>query len=231
MAHVLVVDDDRGIRNLIARALGRRGHTVALAEDGQEAMQILRRETPDLAILDVILPLASGLDVCRFMRTHPQLRRIPILFLTQRQALEDKVAGFGAGADDYLTKPFALAELELRVAALLRRSPVVTHERLLVGSICLNPNDSSASVDGHVVSLTPVEFELLRYLVEHAGQTVTADHLLRAVWAYPADVGSTSLVRMHILNLRRKIEQEPSNPKFLRTVPRHGYMIVLEQEP
>ncbi|MHB0856280.1 MAG: response regulator transcription factor [Anaerolineae bacterium] len=228
MARVLVVDDDHGVRNLIARALARRGHTLSLAEDGRQAIGILRRETPDLAILDVVMPLANGLDVCRFMRAQPQLRRLPILFLTQRQALEDKVEAFGAGADDYLTKPFALTELELRVAALLRRAPMVAQELISAMGVALNPNDSSVTVNGRSVSLTPVEFDLLRYLVEHAGQTVTADHLLGAVWAYPGETGSTSLVRTHILNLRRKIENDPSHPTFLRTVPHHGYMIVAE---
>jgi len=151
----------------------------------------------------------------------------PILFLTARSKIEDKIEGFEAGADDYLTKPFDLRELELRVRALLRRSmPSEAPKTLLeIGPLSLDPRTFKLGVDGKVLLLTPVEFELLYYLMKHAGEVISTERLLQEVWEYPPGTGDPNLVRAHIKNLRSKIEPSPSNPTYIRTISRHGYII------
>jgi DNA-binding response OmpR family regulator len=166
-----------------------------------------------------------------FIRSTPILANTPILFLTIKEQIEDKIAGFEAGGDDYLTKPFNLNELEMRVRALLRRTANASPSgRLQVGALDIDPHSSEVRVGDVVIDLTSVEFELLYYLVSHAGEVLPTERLLQDVWGYPPGTGNASLVRMHILNLRRKIEPDPSNPLLLRTVPRHGYTIAVASE-
>ena len=227
MARIMVVDDDEGVIRLIKRALLRHNHTVIAAQSGREAIALLQDERPDLIILDVLMPDVNGIQVCRFMRTHPRLASIPILFLTSREEIQDKIAGFEAGGDDYLTKPFHLDELALRVRALLRRavSSRPPTGPLAMGTIRIDPASGQAQVRGISVSLTPIEFKLLYYMVSHAGEIVSSERLLRDVWNYAPRTGNFSLVRMHVLNLRRKIEEDPRHPQLIRTVPRHGYVL------
>jgi len=225
MARIMVVDDDENVLDIIMRALRRHDHAVIIARNGREAIDQLLVNRPDLVILDIVMPQVTGIRVCQYMRTSPALSSIPILFLTVKERIEDKIAGFEAGADDYLTKPFDLHELELRVKALLRHSGRGVPEGLLsVSGISVDPDTHHVQVHGDLVELTPVEFELLYFLVAHAGQAVSTERLLQEVWGYPAGTGNPSLVRMHVLNLRRKIETDPQNPVRLCTVPRHGYM-------
>ncbi|MCD6519124.1 MAG: response regulator transcription factor [Anaerolineae bacterium] len=231
MARILLVDDDAYVLEVVERALRRQGHIILVAHNGKEALEILRNQTPDLAILDIVMPHLNGIEVCKFIRTHPSLASIPILFLTQKERIEDKIEGFEAGADDYLTKPFSLAELEVRVKALLRYSShVVPTGPLAVGKICVDPHTGKVEIDGSSVELTPVEFELLYFLVSHAGEVLSTERLLQEVWGYPPGAGNPSLVRMHVLNLRRKIEPDPRHPIYIRTIPRHGYTIPLAME-
>jgi DNA-binding response OmpR family regulator len=225
MARIMIVDDDENVLDIITRAMRRHEHTAIVARNGREAIDQLLVNRPDLVILDIVMPQVSGIRVCQYMRTSPALSSIPILFLTVRERIEDKIAGFEAGADDYLTKPFDLHELELRVKALLRHSGRgVPEGPLAVGGITVDPGTHQAQVLGHTVELTPVEFELLYFLIAHAGQAISTERLLQEVWGYPAGTGNPSLVRMHILNLRRKVETDPQRPTRLCTVPRHGYL-------
>jgi two-component system, OmpR family, response regulator RpaA len=226
MARIMVVDDDHNVVDVIGRTLRRHDHVIIVAHNGRQAMELLQEQKPDLVILDIVMPEVTGLRVCQFMRTNPTLAAVPILFLTARERIEDKIAGFEAGADDYLTKPFNLVELELRVKALLRHSvsPTPTGP-LVVGPIRVDPDSGQAKVDGQPVELTPVEFELLYYMVAHANEVVSSERLLQEVWGYPPGTGNASLVRMHVLNLRRKIEKDPANPTRFCTVPRHGYIV------
>jgi DNA-binding response OmpR family regulator len=147
--------------------------------------------------------------------------------LTAKGKIEDKIEGFEAGADDYLTKPFDLRELELRVRALLRRSLPTEAPKipLQVGPLSLDPRTFELRVEGKVLLLTPVEFELLYYLMSHAGEVISTERLLREVWEYPPGTGDPNLVRAHIKNLRAKIEPSPDNPIYIKTVSRHGYLI------
>jgi DNA-binding response OmpR family regulator len=228
MTRILIADDDPHILTLVERALTRAGHQVIAARTGAEAVERLQQEqvAPGLVILDVVMPALSGIDVCRYMRMNPSLSSVPILFLTMRANIEDKIAGFGAGCDDYLTKPFNIVELELRASALLRhtiKSPL--NGALAVGPIRVDPDSGAATIDEKPVDLTPVEFELLYYLITHAGEVLPTERLLREVWGYPPGTGNPSLVRMHVLNIRRKIEPQPDRPTYLRTVPRHGYIL------
>jgi DNA-binding response OmpR family regulator len=225
----MLVDDDAYIVEVVERALRRQSHTVSVARNGREAIDVLRSFTPDLVILDVVMPHVNGIQVCQYIRTNPSLNAVPILFLTMRERIEDKIVGFEAGADDYLTKPFNLAELEMRVKALLRHSAhSIPDGPLVVGPIRVDPDRGQAWIDGELVDLTPVEFELLYYLVAHSGEVLSTERLLQEVWSYPPGTGNPSLVRMHVLNVRRKIEEDSSDPQYLRTVPRHGYTIVAE---
>lgn len=226
MARIMVVDDEEFVVDIIGHALRTQKHIIVSAYNGQQAIELLQRHRLDLVILDIIMPGLDGLQVCRFMRRHPRLASIPVILLTARERVEDRIAGLEAGADDYLTKPFNLIELQLRVKALLRRAAQVPPTGMLtVGRLSIDSDSKQAVVNGRPLTLTPVEFELLYYLVSHAGEVIAAERLLQEVWDYPPGAGSSSLVRMHVLNLRRKLEQDPGHPVHLRTVPRHGYVL------
>lgn len=231
MALILVVDDDEDIVEVVQRLLRQHAHTVIPAHTGRQAISRLQEKRPDLVILDIVLPDVNGIEICKFMRTHPQLSSVPIIFLTYKEAIEDKIAGFEAGGDDYLTKPFHLNELEMRVRALLRHSgSSPTVGMVAIPPVRIDPLDGSAFVYDKPVDLTPIEFRLLHYLVAHAGQVISTERLLQDVWDYPPGSGNLSLVRMHVLNLRRKIERDARHPRLIRTVPRHGYSFPLDPD-
>jgi DNA-binding response OmpR family regulator len=229
MTEILVVDDDRDVAQSIELALRRHEFRVTLAHSGVEALKTLHRYQPDLVILDVMMPGMSGLEVCRRMRTDPNLADLPVIFLTARGQARDRIEGFKAGADDYIGKPFILEELLLRVRAILRRVDMVptdTQPNLIeAGGLALDTRTFEVTTREKKVLLTPTEFDLLYYLMVHAGQVFASERLLQEVWDFPYDTGSTDLVRAHVKNLRAKIEPDPSKPTYLRTVPRHGYML------
>jgi DNA-binding response OmpR family regulator len=226
---VLVVDDDEDVAETIERSLRRSGHRMLVAHRGADALQLARQNRPDLVVLDIMMPGMSGIEVCRYMRANPDLARIPILFLTAKGEISDKIVGFEAGADDYLTKPFDLRELDLRVKALMRRSlqgaEPAEVELIELGPLVLNCRTFQITTPQQTVLLTPVEFELLRFLMTNTGRVYSADQLLQQVWGYPPGVGMPDLVRVHIKNIRAKIEPDPRNPSYLKNVLRRGYMI------
>ncbi len=227
MALILVVDDDRDVAGTIERTLRRRNHEVLVAYSGAQALQLIREQPPDLVVLDIMMPRMDGIEVCQRIRSLPNVASVPILFLTARGKIEDKIEGFEAGADDYLTKPFDLRELELRVRALLRRSlpSEAPKTPLEVGDLSLNPRTFELTVKDKTILLTPVEFELVYYLMRHAGEVISTERLLQEVWEYPPGTGDPNLVRAHIKNIRAKIEPSPSNPIYIQTISRHGYVI------
>jgi DNA-binding response OmpR family regulator len=192
----------------------------------------MRRKRPDLIILDIVMPGMNGLEVCERLRTDPTLAAVPILFLTAKGDVEDRIEGFKAGGDDYLSKPFDLRELCLRVEALLRRSgPATTEEpsgTLEVGPLVLNLQRFVLRIEGKIVDLTPLEFDLLFCLMSHPGEVFSSERLLQEVWGYPAGTGDPATVRWHIMNLRAKIEPDPSEPTYVRTIPRYGYALWAE---
>jgi DNA-binding response OmpR family regulator len=202
MTDILVVDDDDIVAQTIERTLQRHQFDVQVARSGVEALKIIRRHPPDLIILDVLMPGMSGFEICEEIRRDPRLADLPILFLTARGKHEDVVQGFTAGADDYLTKRL---------------------DRLTVGRVQLDSRSFQIHLPHGDFSLTPVQFDLVYHLMIHAGEVFSTYELLRDVWDYPYDTGSPDLVRVHIKNLRQRIEQDPNNPVYIRTIPGHGY--------
>ncbi len=240
MARILIVDDDPAVARTIERALRMSGHETTTVYNGWDAIDAAAKQRPDLIILDIVMPDIDGVEVCKRLRSDPDTALLPIIFLTAKAMIEDKIEGFEAGADDYLTKPFSVQELEVRVRAILRRvanaSAIATGERqderkedqdiLRVGDLELNCRTFEISTPERTALLTPVEFELLSHLMEHPGEIFSSERLLQDVWKYPPGTGDPALVRMHIRNLRTKIE--PSNspkPVYIRTVNRRGYTI------
>jgi DNA-binding response OmpR family regulator len=233
---VLVVDDDPEVAKSIEATL-RRNYQVQMVHSGILAIQEARRHPPHLIILDVVMHGLNGLETCQKLREDPLLEDIPILFLTALGRPEDRVAGFKVGGDDYLTKPFNLEELQLRIKAILRRSlgrkknltKATDKDTIQVDSIVLDRNNYHISTGKKEATLTPVEFELVHHLMVHAGEVFTSNRLLQEVWDYPTESGSTDLVRMHIRNLRNKIEVNPRKPEVIITIPRRGYTIASQK--
>jgi len=201
------------------------GYEVAVARDGKEGLEKASTEKPDIILLDVMLPLMSGLDVCRTLRNRGI--ETPILMLTARGEEMDKVVGLEVGADDYVTKPFSIKELLARVRAHLRRSSkqLVELESFSFGDVELNFKKLTARKGGQALDVSAREFEILRYLIRHRGETVTRDQLLDEVWGYDS-TPITRTVDNHIAKLRQKIEQDPSEPRHIVTVHRLGYRFI-----
>lgn len=234
MARILIVDDEKNVANTIDRLLQSRGHETIVAHNGYDALAAARREKIDIAILDVMMPGMTGIEVCKRLRANPDTATLPIIFLTAKVMLDDKIEGFEAGADDYLTKPFDIQELDLRVRAILRRTqfdstlPGEQEESgvLVTGRLTLNQHTFEVTTPEQTCLLTPIEFELLRHLMLHPGEVFSSERLLQEVWDYPEGTGDPALVRMHIRNLRAKIEPPGmEDPIYIQTISRHGYTI------
>jgi len=236
MITILVVDDDDIVAQTIERTLRRHNYQTMLARSGVEALQISRRHIPDLVILDVLMPGMNGYQVCREMRLDPQLAGLPILFLTAKGKESNIIEGLSAGADDYLSKPFNIEELILRVQAILRRTrgastQVKPKSRVIqVGEAELDCRNFQLHLPHGSFPLTPVQFDLIYHLIIHAGEAFSTHQLLKDVWDYPYDTGSPDLVRVHVKNLRQRIEVDPNAPAYIRTVPGHGYAFYPGQE-
>ena len=227
MARVLVVDDEQDLLWALSRSLGTAGYEIFTARTGNEALSLARRHRPDLVILDIMIPQPDGLEVCRRLRGDPVLSDVPILFLTARRSVEDRLRGLEDGGDDYLIKPFDIRELRARVTALLRRTRVSIEPRsreLAVGEVRLDPAVRQVVARGKSVQLTPLEFDLLYHLMAHPGELFSSQELLQAVWGHTPESRDYGLVRWHMMNLRHKIEADPDRPVYLKTVPRHGYL-------
>lgn len=226
---ILVVDDNQTVAEAVEDFLTRAGYQVTIAGRGAQALELMRQTPPDLVILDILMPGMSGIDVCRHIRASTALAHVPVILLTVQGEIDHKVRGFEAGADDYLTKPFDHRELEARVGALLRRAQGTGWEddldTLMVGSLSLDLKTYELTTDENTVMLTPVEFELMQFLMRNAGSVFSADELLQEVWGYPPGTGIPDLVRVHVKNIRDKIEPDPSDPCYLRNILRRGYMV------
>lgn len=214
---VLVVEDDDALRDAVAAALTSEGYEVHGEPDGMRLAQLPQR--PDLAVLDVRLGAGpSGLSVARLLRAEAD---VPILFLSAADSLEDRVAGFEAGADDYLVKPFSMTELLLRVRALLRRSGRATNDRVVAGDVELHRDARTASYFGHPVDLTRTEFDILAALARRPGRVVGKAQLMAEVWGF-TDY-DPNLVEVHVSALRRKLEAH--GPRVIQTVRGVGYVL------
>lgn len=228
MATILVIDDDELVSRTLQRTLKVYGHQVMVANSGTEGLQLARRHPPELFILDIMMPGVDGYQVCRQIRGDPTLSELPVLFLTAKVKDEDKIEGFRAGADDYLSKPFNMEELQLRVKAILRRTQpseksAAPPTEVVVGDVTLDCRSFKVTTPDRVTLLTNVQFDLLYHLMNNADQVYNSQQLLQDVWDYPRDTGSPELVRAHIKNLREKIETIPSRPAYIRTIQGHGY--------
>ncbi len=225
---ILVVDDDQEVAKSIEATL-RRNYQVSVVYSGLAAIKEARMHRPSLVVLDVAMPGIDGLETCRKLRADSVLADIPILFLTAMARTEDRLAGFKAGADDYLTKPFNLEELQLRIEAILRRVLPYTAPQLgnfiRVNDLVLDRQNYHIHTSKKEATLTPVEFDLLYHLMTHADEVFNSSRLLQEVWDYPSESGSPDLVRMHIKNIREKIEVDPAHPAVIVTIPRRGYTI------
>jgi len=236
MTTILAVDDDDIVAQTIERTLRRHDFQTILARSGVEALKLARRHPPDLVILDVMMPGMSGYQVCQEMRQDPLLANLPILFLTARSKEDNIIDGFISGADDYLTKPFNIKELIFRIKAILRRtqgSPLnqrTKSRQLQVGKAQLDCRAFQLHLPHGSFPLTPIQFDLLYHLMVHAGEVFSTHQLLKDVWDYPYDTGSPDLVRVHIKNLRQRIEIDPNTPVYIQTVPGHGYTFPIGHE-
>jgi DNA-binding response OmpR family regulator len=223
---ILVADDDADLLDLVAYALGQAGYLVVKASDGVAAIQRFEVEVPDIAILDINMPGASGFDVCSAIRSRST---IPIMMLTARGEEQDLVRALDLGADDYLTKPFSPRTLLARVKALLRRARLErSEEPLAVGRVRLDAENSTVQVDSHdPVALTKLEFRLMQSLLAQAGRAVNSDRLLILVWGHRG-AGDRQLLKQLVHRLRQKIEANPGVPQLLQTAAVSGYKLVVE---
>lgn len=221
---LLVVDDEDTVRGLLADALRFVGFTVTAVGTGAEALAAVRQDPPDLIVLDVMLPGMDGYAVVRELRRAARGERpVPVLFLSARDAPEDKVNGLTLGGDDYVTKPFHLPELIARIQAVLRRATGVPAEGVLVvADLTLDPAAREVTRAGRPVRLSPTEFKLLRYLMTHAGHVVPRPRILEEVWHYDF-AGDTSIVDTYVSYLRRKLDA--AEPKLIHTVHGVGYLL------
>src|SRR5579872_853156 len=221
---ILIVDDESAILQTLRFNLERSGYMVVTAGDGRSAVAMAQREQPDLVVLDIMLPVLDGIEVCKEIR---KTSSVPIIMLTAKDQEIDKVIALELGADDYVTKPFALHEFLARVKARLRRPIPMTpqeHDRAIaLNEIVLDPSRQHLTVRGKEVSLAPKEFALLRVLMENAGRVVTRQTLLDKVWGYDFE-GEQQTVSVHIRWLREKIEEDSRNPRHIITVRSRGYM-------
>jgi DNA-binding response OmpR family regulator len=225
---ILVVDDDPKILKALDQALRKEGYEVFRAADGEEALQAVRSSDPDLIILDIMLPKLDGFEVCAKLRT---LSNVPVLILSARGEEMDKVVGFNVGADDYLTKPFRLSELVLRVRAILRRTgavqpgvaqPVSDGAPIRFRDMEINRAARTVTVRGRLMELTPKEFDLLWLLASHPGNVFSREAILQRVW-HSDYTGDEAALTVCVRRLREKIEQNPGDPEYVKTIWGIGY--------
>ena len=225
LSRILIVDDDPDIRKVLNLLL-KENYIVAEAEDGPAAIAyIINNPDTDLIVLDVMMPGMSGIDACTEIRKYSNA---PILFLTAKSAEQDRVSAYQSGGDDFLSKPFSQAELLAKIRSLLRRFHEYRGKQasvLTIDNLELDFANHSVKSNGEPVVLTDTEYNILEYLVKNRGTIVTASQLYEAVWGEKFLAGSGNTVMVHVLNVRKKIEENPSNPRILRTVWGRGYQI------
>ena len=224
---LLVVEDEAHIAEVVADNLEMEGWQVEVARDGASALQEIRKQDPDLVILDIMLPHMDGFQVCQTLRREGN--HVPILFLTARNSRDDRIRGLESGGDDYLTKPFEMQELILRIRAILRRKvwfsgPSPAGEELTLGDARVNFAAFAATVKDQVVVLSEKETMILRCLAERPGEVVSRDDILNKVWGYEA-FPTTRTVDNFIVRLRRILEPDPKNPRYIHTVRGTGYRL------
>ena len=222
---ILIVEDEEALRMMLFDRLQSEGYSVNATGDGVEGLVRAMQGAFDLILLDLMLPEKGGADICREIRRSGLTT--PVIILTARGQTRDKIAGFKLGADDYVTKPFEMVELVARMEAVLRRVPnrQVAQSVYRFGSLRIDLRGTEVSREGKIVNLPAREFQLLRYLLEHQGATISREELLRDVWCYSTE-SFTRTVDVHILSLRQKLEKDPKHPELIVTVPGLGYKFI-----
>jgi two-component system alkaline phosphatase synthesis response regulator PhoP len=222
---ILIIEDDPGIQMSITDEFESEGYNVSTAADGEEGLKMVRDQRPDLIILDVMLPILDGYEFCKKLRREGD--NTPIIMLTVKDKEIDKVVGLELGADDYVTKPFSLRELSARVKTIFRRTEQFSTEltSYCIGDIELNFKKYEANKQGHKVEFTPLEFQMLKLLVNQKGQVLTRDDFLDKIWGEDNTVVSSRTIDSHIANIRKKIEDDPTHPKFIKSVRGVGYKL------
>ncbi|KRE47348.1 response regulator transcription factor [Paenibacillus sp. Soil522] len=227
---VLIIEDERDISRIIKDYITINGYEALIAENGNDGLHAVDSWNPDFIILDIMLPDADGIELCRQIR---QKSNTPVLILSARGSDTDKVIGLGFGADDYMTKPFSLSELVARINAHLRRFESIgsmpkNEDSLQFGNIAIDKRAYTVTVDGKEISLSAKEFELLFYLSKHKNQVFSKSQLLDAIWGF-ASYGDESTITVYIRRIREKIEADPSNPTYIKTVWGIGYKFSLDE--
>lgn len=221
---ILIVEDEKEIAFLVRDYLKASNYTVILAHDGEEAVDLFNKETPDLVVLDIMLPKMDGFEVCRTIRAKSP---VPILMLSAKKEDTDKILGLGLGADDYVTKPFSPRELLARVQSQLRRYKELsvsqsTSTTLAIGDIEIDQSAYTVKVRGEYVPFSVKEFEILYYLANNMNQALSREKIFDHIWGFN-EYGDINTVTVHVRKIREKIEEDPSNPKFIETVWGIGY--------
>lgn len=218
---LLAVDDDQDIRTVLKANLGFHGFTVVTAANLAEAREVLKNTSPSLIILDLTLPDGDGLDFCGEIKAaHPQ---IPVIMLTARDKLQDKIIGLETGADDYVVKPFETCELLARIRARLRQVPTESTRTICAGDLLVDIDNHQVTLRGVAVPLTPKQFQLLVFLVENRGRLVTREEIRRTLWKSSPIYSWSRVIDVHIQHLRQKLEDDASTPRFIVTVLGQGY--------
>ncbi|KYH35942.1 transcriptional regulatory protein WalR [Clostridium tepidiprofundi DSM 19306] len=224
---ILIVDDEEHIQELIKFNLERNGYKVICANNGVDALRIIKDKVPQLVLLDLMLPGIDGYDVCKEIRKDSTISSIPIIMITAKSEEFDKILGLELGADDYITKPFSVRELIARVKALLRRAAMQYEKKFIsFGNIVINFDRHEVLKNGEIVELTLKEFELLEILCKNKGKVMTREFLLDKIWGYEY-IGETRTVDVHIRHLRQKIEDDDKKPRYIQTVRGIGYRFSL----
>ncbi len=227
MNRILLIEDEATLSLLLRERLEKEGYSIAACKDGEQGLAEALREAYDLLLLDIQLPGRNGFEVCRELRRH--CMNVPVLMLTARGHVNDRVKGLKTGADDYLIKPFEVAELLARMEALLRRAknspPQLIDSLFCFGNVVVNLRKQEVLREGSPVELTAREFELLRYFVSHPDEPISRDALLKQVWGYQG-LPNTRTVDVHVAQLRQKLELNPKSPRHILTAHRSGYKFI-----
>jgi DNA-binding response OmpR family regulator len=224
---VLLVDDDRDLVDVLTYILRREGYEITTAYDGEQGWARFEKEAPELVILDANMPGLDGMEVCKRIR---EVSKAPVIMLTARTDEADIVQALGLGADDYITKPFSPRQLVARVKAVLRRAQSFTPgssgggEELSAGELTLDLRTRTLRRGGEEIRLTPLEYKIIHYLMVNRGRVLTNTAIVEHVWGFPGD-GNEDLVKVHVHRVRQKLERDPQNPEYVKTVPGVGYML------
>lgn len=229
MKKIALIEDDSDLFALVKYNLEKEGFAVVGSQTGRGALDLFRREKPDLILLDIMLPDSDGLDICKGIRSHPELAHIPVIFLTARASETDRIVGLELGANDYIVKPFFIRELITRVKIQFRGTPAPART-LKAGTLELDRNGCRVKLNNEEITLTATEFRLLEFLMSRPGIVFSREQLLDSVWGHDRAVTDRT-VDVYILRLRQKIESDPASPQWIRSVRGFGYSFDRTEPP